>query len=84
MKLNILTPVIGNRGIWALLIFTFFLGSVRSFAQEGDAEAGAALFKNNCASCHHPHRYVYMLSWDHSNCFLERQEGRSRHLGEAE
>jgi mono/diheme cytochrome c family protein len=54
MKLNILTPIIGKQGIWVLLIFTFFLGPVRSFAQEGDAEAGAALFKNNCASCHHP------------------------------
>ena len=54
MKIYIRKPFKGNWVILALVIFPLFLGSSWSFAVEGDAEAGAALFKNNCASCHHP------------------------------
>ena len=53
MKLDTRTPAIGSWALQALIILTIFFGSVTSFAQ-GDAEAGEALFKNNCASCHHP------------------------------
>lgn len=66
------TPVKGFLSIAALFVFSLIIGASQSYAQEGEA-----LFKNNCASCHHPSKIVIGPA-------LKGAQGRWGEAGEAE